>query len=795
MRFLVTQTLRPIKLAFFVPPGDQIALLRAIELATILWGGAYCPILPAYKKLPRAWKEEPVHLGSVESILKGYVGTFDPDFLVPLGGAKDNIPEFDELEVITEDEIVTAFNSDGTPMYGVGIHEILDDLIEKHLRYELRHPLIPVIPEIDRRYVPFLASIVGKLPTNEIDKIGDALVRDFGGQKVGCSLDNFWEFFRHDWLTPRRMSYWNLTQRTSPEPHNLRCIFYLDARNFIDIIDFWNLRAAGFHVMPLPRQRRDDPDLLKHVKEFAERSVRTNRYNPDLKYNANVIKGRTIKESEFEEFAKHTLRPAVGDALLTLSVHYPRLWDEWARRYDVGEIATVKAKETTEERGSVHDELSFNAVAPDFAAEFVGSAKPRFANEIDLVALDNVEPIASVIPQGGPKLAQEISGRSLEHWRLSKRGLVHLANAPGHSASLPVPRAQHVVEKWFETRGWGTGISDAGQIILRLVHHLGGTYGIGRLRDEGMIRLLREITDEQFIGLHKLRAKLHALKSNWGKKDPSLRIQSLIESRFVTLGIRTKCPACGQRTWCSIEDLQPVVRCTECLSDLALPTHSPERALEWTYRAIGPLASRRGAFDAISVLLTHSFFSHNLHGSTTPAFGLTLARSGNDESFELDLALFLRSPSLESDRTELVFAECKSYNEFTRRDASRMGAVAGEFPGVVLVFATLRDCITDKEKRLLRPVVNRGRRYWKAERPFNPVLVLTGTELFSWKSPTNTWEDKGGRHAAFRHRWFESDLIKLCDATQQLYLDMDPWYDWLEDKRAKRTRRRKRKGT
>ena len=38
--------------------------------------------------------------------------------------------------------------------------------------------------------------------------------------------------------------------------------------------------------------------------------------------------------------------------------------------------------------------------------------------------------------------------------------------------------------------------------------------------------------------------------------------------------------------------------------------------------------------------------------------------------------------------------------------------------------------LTKTEKKLLRPFVNRCRRYWKAERPYNPVLILTGNELF-----------------------------------------------------------------
>ena len=81
--------LRPIKLGFLVNPNDKKALIRAIEINSMLWGGSYNPIIPAFKKIPASWKKNHEGFGyNGKKIQMGYVDAFDPDFLVPLGKSK-----------------------------------------------------------------------------------------------------------------------------------------------------------------------------------------------------------------------------------------------------------------------------------------------------------------------------------------------------------------------------------------------------------------------------------------------------------------------------------------------------------------------------------------------------------------------------------------------------------------------------------------------------------------------------------------------------------------------------------
>lgn len=85
----------------------------------------------------------------------------------------------------------------------------------------------------------------------------------------------------------------------------------------------------------------------------------------------------------------------------------------------------------------------------------------------------------------------------------------------------------------------------------------------------------------------------------------------------------------------------------------------------------------------------------------------------------------------------------------------------------------------------IKKIAKTGRKYWKTERPINPVLILTGNELFSNFGPPYCWDDETKKK--FDH--FRG-LIGLCDATQQLYLNLPSWETEWHEKWEKRHKKR-----
>lgn len=107
------------------------------------------------------------------------------------------------------------------------------------------------------------------------------------------------------------------------------------------------------------------------------------------------------------------------------------------------------------------------------------------------------------------------------------------------------------------------------------------------------------------------------------------------------------------------------------------------------------------------------------------------AKKEGMQPIEADLALLFQDPEYQGLKTVLIFAECKTFNAFQEEDRDRMVNLGVAFPGGVLVFATLNESLSDEEKCLLRSVVDHSYKNRKNNHPLNPVLILTGTELFS----------------------------------------------------------------
>ena len=135
-----------------------------------------------------------------------------------------------------------------------------------------------------------------------------------------------------------------------------------------------------------------------------------------------------------------------------------------------------------------------------------------------------------------------------------------------------------------------------------------------------------------------------------------------------------------------------------------------------------------------------------------------------------------------------LYDKVKEDVEFRRKWAERCGfgfeQLAKTFPGAVLVFSTLRKSLTKKEITGITRIAKAGKKHWKSERPINPVLILTGTELLGQSGPPYCWEES--LRKKFDH--FRG-LIGLCDATQQMYLNLPSWQSDWHDKWEKRRQR------
>ena len=101
-----------------------------------------------------------------------------------------------------------------------------------------------------------------------------------------------------------------------------------------------------------------------------------------------------------------------------------------------------------------------------------------------------------------------------------------------------------------------------------------------------------------------------------------------------------------------------------------------------------------------------------------------------------------------------------------------------------MVFSTLRKSLSKKEITALIKLAKAGRKYWKNDRPLNPIIILTGNELLNSARPPYCWDESVRKRLSNIH-----DLYTLSDATQQIYLNIPSWADdWRDNQKKSHSR-------
>ena len=769
-RGTVKVKLRPIKLAFLVNPNDKESLLKAIEINTFLWGGVYNPIIPTYKRIPPNWKGPPSKNLSAKNVVSGYLDNFDPDYVVPMGECADYSLDVGYREKIDNAlQILATTEAWGITSYGVNIFEILNYLFEDKLSFQLRYPLDICIPRFSIPFHSFLASIFGKLPENFDNIFWENWARILEAKKVKYSDLIYTEFFDDQNLFFTRMTKLYL----KPENRQKRCIFFLDATKSLDIMDYWNLRAIGWHVFPVPKQFMRSDKTKVPILDLIKENYSPRDLNSAIYFRSTILKSRSVSEDEQRDFCD-LLEEVNGES----KIFYPRIWDQRGRFMDEVQCREIEADTTEHDISMNEEEVRFKTLDPKFRMTGILHI-PRFANEIELKFYRENTLLAEVIPEGGWELTKDLGILQISEWRISRKGLVYLSRHPGSTVSLPLPQAEMVFTKWFESKGWRVELSSPGRAAKQMLLQLGENNGVRFLAQEGILQLLKKMnsSDQKSVSEEFVRGEVQKIanQEKYKREGGGERIiQQLIDAKVFQLGMEIQCSICTKRSWYSVKAADYELQCLQCLSQISFPPDS--KKVKWAYRPLGPFSSTNQADGAYTVLLTLRFFSDLLllGGATTPLMSFTIEKNGM-KPLEADLALFFQVPELVNSKHELIFAECKTFNCFEKKDIKRMVDLGKAFPDAVLVFATLKEQLSDNEKKILRPMVNNSRKNRKRGIPFNPVLILTGTELF-WQSGLSEWQQKMEEKIRFIDYPSppRSQLLVFCDFTQQVYLNMDP---------------------
>jgi len=423
---------RPLKLALMVDPNSALQVREAIRLACTQWGGMFFPIVPVHKRMPASWREGPLKAPRAHDVVKGYLDGFDPDILVQFGSELPKYILDSKLKVLKPENFWSGGRDKDAnePAYGIGVLDVLLDIFREHFKFKAKYPLKVIVPVIPKGLGLFWASVFGEYPAHIAEAIDQEFSDALDISKPEVREDKFRELTGGGVLFPRRITQWATRVQSGGGFRRNGSVFFMDASKIEDIIDFWNLRASGRQVLPLPKQFLGDEAFKQVVVDFLDEHRRPWGKHGNSFDVASLIRSRHSTMEEMEAFAKLLALPSAGGKSgpatqrISLQHWYPRLWDEWARGKDGG-VADVygEDEETIDIEGEEHLSMRLKSLVPAFGRENWHWSQGRCVNEFDLRLYGADEHLAEVYPKvEGNQLLRAITGNigNYGEWRVAR---------------------------------------------------------------------------------------------------------------------------------------------------------------------------------------------------------------------------------------------------------------------------------------------------------------------------------------------------------------------------------------
>ncbi len=784
---------RPLRLGFLVDAESPDSVRSGIEVATAIWGGGYCPLIPVFKTVPTEWMKlrAPERHPPASLIADGYVQLFQPDYLVEtLAGLAANLTFPSERTL----SLAQLFDPNGV-RHGVSAADIYRAVYTKEFRFVQRNEQPFVWPRLNEPGFELLsAAWFGAFSGDALGaKLEATYLRELSAQRVGVAAVTAYE---PRGGTPLRVGQSELDVYPRSVAPRLALLFLEHARPS-DILDYWNLRALGWRVVPVPLAWLSSAEA--NIRSVMEQSAGGGQ--PSAVDATLLVPTQSLDEAVFREAVKPFQSPQVHSAW------YPRLWDEWGRGADHIGRPEIRAGEL---RGDVElrDRYKmFELVVPDLLRHvdppFGGQHPPSWATVVNLRSYSSTES-GTAFPSTLRKLSSLL--RTMEPVWLSDEGIVVETSLHRSSELWEFPRGRDVFWMWANEAGFEYVESAPGRLLGQMVKRLGGLGGATLIRRAELLDALNQMAHQALIApetedeparskarsgtisyeqLRNLLRPLHAVEIPPGT-PPDQRpaftrhqeagieshIASLVARDVLRVGLRVQCPFCSQWTWYGLDGLGPEIECERCLQTHPFPTGRPTDA-EWHYRPVGPFAVENYAHGAYAVILALRFLVYMDHPdglSWSPCFEL---RKGTT-TLEADFGAFVRPDRwTRTAETTLLLGECKSGDRyFDAKDYARARQLLKVFPTAVLVFATTRSELTPDEKEQLRSIASDGRNAAYLGQPWSPVVVLTRWELGStWGAPI-CWKGHPRLAPGQENVNVRGSIRDLADLTQQLHLDM-----------------------
>ena len=759
-----------------------------------------------FGKTPRHWEEEkPLRTMRPSDVTRGYIRFFEPDAFVEaepgiaeragVASYKDEHSFAKRVVPLSQLVVKSDYKDWADPSIGLSIIDALRDVYKNEQRFQLRPPSEAVLVTGDK--TALAEAVFGVYPRGASFSYYRNGYADIYTAIAGPPDVSAWrKVFLEGAETPLRFTRYALeTPRTWQDDV---VIFVFDPGSALDVIDLWNSRLEPRPIIPVPIEWCSAlAGALQKILRTEHRPLRGNTHG--VMHCGTVQFARSIEQATRDALLAD-LAPDLSGGAVIVQTSRNRIWhsesrdDRMPRR---GRLEIVGGEESQKLTFGSSDETraSFFPMSPSFAEKFGGSSI-RWVNTLNLPHYRSSRH-SSTLPFNtfDPKWP---SGRSLDDVVLiGREGWSFGIRFKDLPVSVPDFSPEDAMIGSLKRMGAEARLSEPGQIALQILNHLEGLGGVQLLKSRDTLTLLNEmaggirrISREGETTEHLFEPRSRSIK-DWVdhlakraafRRWPKIALANFIDRNVLRLGVKSECPTCHAANWHGLGVIDYTLTCERCQKPYDFPQAQIQNYnRNWAYRVVGPFAVRDYARGSYGALLALNVLSRANATSSSMTFStaLTLALKGIDAEADY-VGWWTRETSGAFRDPELVIGEAKSFGEgelIKKSDVTKLTMLARNFPGSTIVVSVLRDDFTKKEKKLLESLASICRKPDSGGGMANPLVLLTGRELFFDFSLPETWKKLGSPYEQFANYECTRDLRSLAEATQAIHLDLPLWHD------------------
>lgn len=506
-----------------------------------------------------------------------------------------------------------------------------------------------------------------------------------------------------------------------------------------DAVAFWNLRAMGHEVVPVP----DDGDeaLLRFLTRDDLPGVELRSGSgPDQNVWRELIVWGLEDASPNVTDAVRTMSNRLG---LNLSSNDREVFDPYI-------FHGLESQFSSSFRSEIASGgRSFEIPTPPIP--LIQSARHSMpgivAIEVDQLHVVGLDPryAESWPPQRRfGALLSKATRHSVDHLRVTVQGggVVFGVQATSDEVALTFPFQLDAIHTLFDDNTVRVKQSDVGRFQTRAAEVLGGQFSDITLQPGVRALIMKTGRSPVGLTLQQMRTTLRQNRGDWPGRIRSFHttpdehddqtLKRLLFSGLFIPQLDIHCSHCRVESQISPRDLDATIQCEFCGQTfrLALSLALASGKGRWRYR----LASHLGV-DKIEALLpalaTMSLLGQLGSSSDTPgihSFGVEFEFSTGDKT-EADVVTYMPRDGV------VVLGEVKNSNRIDQNDVENLEQVQRRLDtagfGSVLNFVTLKDRFAPAERAVLRSLVERSTEVETIRRAIVPrlPLVLTARDL------------------------------------------------------------------